>query len=92
MAAGRRKTAPLHGNGAYISTSKSYDCDTNMGGDTISGNPVNQDVASVYRRKIGKKEMTIENIRPNFSDEKDREKNKTRIMDILYEIFSKYEE
>ena len=45
-----------------------------------------------YQRKTVDTEMAVENISPNFKTDEDRLNVKSQIMQILYEVFSKYDE
>lgn len=58
----------------------------------ISGVPVEPEQIRTYKRKIGDTEITVENIIPQFPTEEEHLNTKSRIMQSLYEVFSKYEE
>lgn len=58
----------------------------------ISGIPIEPNRIDTYQRKIGDTEITVKNISPNFKTDEDRLNAKSQIMQILYEVFSKYDE
>lgn len=58
----------------------------------ISGIPVEPNRYTSYLRKIGDTEITVENIEPNFKTDEERKNAKSQIMQVLYKVFSKYDE
>lgn len=53
---------------------------------------ISETSVETYTRKIGEKEITVKNIRPQFQTEEERSNAKSHIMQTLYEVFSKYDE
>lgn len=58
----------------------------------IADIPIESTYTHTYKRKIGEKEITVENIEPQFRSDEDRSNAKSSVMQLLYEIFSKYTE
>ena len=58
----------------------------------IADIPIDSTRIHTYKRKIGEREITVENIEPQFRSEDERNNAKSSVMQLLYEIFSKYTE
>lgn len=58
----------------------------------IADIPIERTRIQTYTRKIGEREITVENIEPQFRSEDERNNAKSSVMQLLYEIFSKYKE
>jgi len=58
----------------------------------IADIPIDNTSIHTYTRKIGDREIKVENIEPQFRSEEERNNAKSSVMQLLYEIFSKYKE
>jgi hypothetical protein len=58
----------------------------------IADIPIERTHIHTDTRKIGEKEITVENIQPQFRSEEEWDNAKSSATQLLYEIFSKYTE
>ena len=52
--------------------------------------PANDSATQSYRRTVGDSEIIVHNVKPTFRSKEAQDKEKEKISNILYQIFSKY--